>query len=192
MRIRALATLATVLLMSLAGTAAASPPAAASLPTSDRQPDAVGDVVRTHADGHTSTGFGRSDMRWVRMDNTRIGGRDKAVDVVVHLTEVDQRMLRNHVRLTVRFVSGTGHVGRTVTKFDGGTHGATTTVEGFGAENCIPYPRHAGARDNIAISLTHVCWPRAKTVRAKVWVRYNFTPNGRARDIGQAGPIAIH
>ena len=111
MRLCSLATLSTLLVLSLAAPATASPPA------SDRQRDAVGDVVRTYADGHVSTGRGRSDIRAVRMHSIDIGGVGTAVDVVARLTDIDRQMFQNHVHLMVRFTAGTGHVGRTVSDF---------------------------------------------------------------------------
>lgn len=183
MHIRSVATLSTVLALAVAAPAVAAPPA------SDREPDAVGDVVRTYADGHTSTGYGRSDIRWVRLHSIHIGGVGKAVDVVAKLTEVDQRMFENHVHLTVRFTAGNGHVGRAEADFS--RHGTRLTTKGFHAENCVPYARRAPARDKIAISLPDDCWPVAKSVRVRTLVRYDFAPQGRAHDFGRAGPIAI-
>jgi hypothetical protein len=181
--IGSLTTLSAVLLLSLAAPAAASPPA------SDRQPDAVGDVVRTYADGQVSTGFGRSDIRSIRLHSIRIGGAGKAVDVVVHLTNVDRRMLKNHVHLTVRFINGNGHIGRTVSDFS--RVGTSTTITGLHGINCVSYPHLSRTRDTIAISPTDDCWPVAKSVRVQALFRYDFTPKGRARDFGRAGPIAI-
>ena len=183
MRLCSLATLSTLLVLSLAA------PATATQPTSDRQRDPVGDVVRTHADGHVSTGSGRSDIREVRMNSIDIGGVGKAVDVAVILTEVDRLMFKNHVRLVVRFTAGTGHVGRTVSDFT--SRGTNTRMDGFHGVNCVPYPRRRASHEKIAISLPDDCWPAAKSVRARVKVRYDFTPQGRARDTGRAGPIAI-
>ena len=180
---RSLAPLLTVLVLPWAAPATASPPA------SDRQRDAIGDVVRTYADGHVSTDRGRSDIRAVRMGSIDIGGVGKAVDVVVRLTEVDRHMFQNHVHLKVRFTAATGHVGSTVSTFT--SRGTRTRMEGFHGENCVPYPRRRGVRDRIATSLPDDCWPVAKSVRARVMVRYDFTPQGRARDSGRAGPITI-
>ena len=183
MRLCSLATLSTLLVLSLAAPATASPPA------SDRQRDAVGDVVRTYADGHVSTGRGRSDIRVVRMHSIDIGGVGKAVDVVARLTDIDRQMFQHHVHLMVRFTAGTGHVGRTVSDFT--SRGTRTRMEGFHGVDCVPYPRRRASHEKIAISLPDACWPIAKSVRVHVKVRYDFTPKGRARDMGRAGPIAI-
>jgi hypothetical protein len=183
MHLRSIATLSILLVLSLATPAAASPPA------SDRQRDAVGDVVRTYADGHVSMGRGRSDIRAVRMHSIDISGVGRAVDVVVRLTEVDRHMFQNHVHLKVRFTAATGHVGRTVSDFT--SRGTRTRMEGFRGDDCVPYPRRGGAHDRIAISLPRDCWPVAKSVRARVLVRYDVTSQGRAYDSGRVGPIAI-
>ena len=98
-------------------------------------------------------------------------------------------MLQNHVHLTVRFTTGNGHVGRTVSTL--GSHGTRTRMQGFHSDDCVPYPHRSLARDTIGIPLPDDCWPVAKSVRAQAWVRYDFTLQGRARDVGKAGPIAI-
>ena len=183
MHLCSLATLSTLLVLSLAA------PATASQPASDRQRDAVGDVVRTYADGHVSTGRGPSDIRAVRMHSIAIGGVGRAVDVAVRLTNVDRHMFKNHVRLMVRFTASTGHVGRTASDF--GSRGTNTRMTGFHGDDCVPYPHRRPSRERIAISLPDDCWPIAKSVRAHVRVRYNFTKLGRARDTSPAGPIAI-
>jgi hypothetical protein len=173
--------------------ALAASPAAAAPPKSDRQPDPSGDVVRTYADGHISTGYGKSDIHSVRLALARSrGGEGKGITVTAFLDKLTPNMIRRHLHLRVRFVTDTGHVGKTVTTFRGNS--TITRMQGFSADDCVPYPGLSYRRETLSIGLTNDndCWPGAKLVRARARVFYDFSAEGRARDVGpRLGPVPV-
>jgi hypothetical protein len=183
----------TMLVATVISVALAAGPAAAVLPKADRQPDPSGDVVRTYADGHMSTGYGKSDLHSVRLALAKSrGDSGKGITVTAFLDKLTPNMIRRHLRLTVWFVTDTGHVGKTVTVFS--RNRATTRMEGFSADQCIPYPGLAYRRETLSIGLTNDndCWPGATSVRARARVRYDFSAEGRARDLGpRLGPVPV-
>jgi hypothetical protein len=187
MHIRSLAMLTAVLTLTLAI------PVAASEPVSDRQPDPSGDVVRTYADGHMSTGYGKSDIHSVRLALAKSrGGSGKGITVTVFLDQVTPDMVRRHVHLMVRFVTDTGHVGKTVTTFR--ANRTVTRMDGFAVDQCVPYPGRSYRRGTLSIGLTNdnECWPGATSVSARASVRYDFSAEGRARDAGpRLGPVPV-
>jgi hypothetical protein len=183
----------TMLVASVTVAALAASPAAAAPPKSDRQPDRSGDVVRTYADGHISTGYGKSDIHSVRLALARSrGGAGKGITVTAFLDKLSPNMIRRHLHLTVWFVTDTGHVGKTVTSFRGNI--TITRMQGFPADQCVPYPGLSYRRETLSIGLTNDndCWPGATSVRARARVRYDFSARGRARDVGpRLGPVAV-
>jgi hypothetical protein len=185
--------LRTILVAAVTMAALAASPAAAALLKTDRQPDPSGDVVRTYADGHMSTGYGKSDIHSVRLALARSrGSAGKGITVTAFLDKVTPDMIRKHLHLTVRFVTDTGHVSKTVTTYR--AHRMITRMDGFPADQCIPYPERSYRRETLSIGLTNDndCWPGATSVRARARVRYDFSAEGRARDVGpRLGPVAV-
>ena len=185
--------LRTMLVATVTMAALAASPAAAVPPVSDRQPDPSGDVVRTYAGGHMSTGYGKSDIHSVRLALARSrGSSGKGITETVFLDQVTPDMLRRHVHLRVRFVTDTGRVGKTVTTFRGNR--TITRLDGFPADQCVPYPGRSYRRGTLSIGLTNDndCWPGAASVRARARVRYDFSAEGRARDAGpRLGPVRV-
>jgi hypothetical protein len=171
----------------------AASPAAAAPPKSDRQPDPSGDVVRTYADGHTSSGYGKSDIHSVRLALAKSrGSAGKGITVTAFLDKLTRNLVRRHLHLTVWFVTDTGQVGKTLTTFRGNR--TITRMEGFPADQCIPYPGLSYRRETLSIGLTNDndCWPGATSVRARARVGYDFSAEGRARDVGpRLGPVTV-
>jgi hypothetical protein len=137
--------------------ALAASPAAAAPPKSDRQADRSGDVVRTYADGHATTGYGKSDIHSVRLALGKSrGGASKGITVTAFLDKLTPNMIRRHLHLRVRFVTDTvtdtGHVGKTVTTFRGNI--TITRMQGFPADECVPYPGLSYRRETLSIGLS--------------------------------------
>jgi len=183
---------AAALVASLSWSAAGAHP-----PQSDRAWDPTGDVVRTHADGSTVTGYGRSDIRSLSLARTTSPGGSgpskTAATASVHITEIDRRLQNREVRLIVRWVTDTGHRARTTTFF-GGKRGGRTYVDGLPPDECVPYIDVHTRRDVLSIALANdgQCWPGATSLRAQAWVRYRFSKHGLARDVSpRVGPVAV-